>query len=79
MKATDVQITERIIPDSIVRRAIKYLDSSTDYREFVARQQRIDTTYLGRTRNRRSDVNDFLLVFIPILLVAIAILAIVYK
>ncbi len=79
MKATDVQTTERVIPDSIVRRAIEYLDSSTDYRECIPRQHPIEATSRRRTRHRRSDVNDFLLVFMPIFLVCIAILAIVYK
>ncbi len=80
MKATDdLQTAERVIPDSIVRRAIEYLDSSTDYRECIPRQRPIEMTSRRRARQRRSDVEDFLLVFMPIFLVGIAVLAIVYK
>ncbi len=79
MKTTDVQTTKKVIPDSIVRRAIEYLDSSTDYRECIPRQHPMEMTSRRRARKRRSDVDDFLLVFMPIVLVGIAVLAIVYK
>ncbi len=79
MKATDVQTTESVVPDSIVRRAIEYLDSSTDYRECIPRQHPIEMTSRRRTRRRRSDVNDFLLAFMPIFLTGIAVVAVVYR
>ncbi len=79
MKSTVVYMPEQVISDAAVRRAIEYLDSSTDYREVFPRQQRIETTSRRRPRIRGTDVDDFLLVFVPFLLVGIAIVAVCWK
>ncbi len=73
-----VQPPEKIIRDAVVRRAIEYLDSSTSYREFLPRQHQAQTNPYRRSPKRKSDVEDFLLVFLPIFLIAMAILAVVY-
>ncbi len=78
MKAV-VEIPERAIPDTIVRRAIEYLDSSTDYREDLPPQQRMQTTLRRAQRKRRTDIEEFVLVFVPFFLVAIALLALCCK
>ncbi len=79
MKVTVVQTPEKVIPDAVVRRAIEYLDSSTDYREFLPRRQRMEPSAPRRSHEHTSAVEDFLLVFMPIFLVGIAILAVVYN
>ncbi len=79
MKSTDVYMPEKVISDTAVRGAIGYLDSSTDYREVLPRQQRIEMTSRRRPRIRRTDVDDFVLVFVPFLLVGIAIVAVCWK
>ena len=78
MKAV-FEIPQKPIPDVVVRRAIEYLDSSTDYREFVARRQRIEMKIRRTQRKRTNDVDDFLLVFMPIFLIGIAVVAVVYR
>lgn len=78
MKAV-VEIPEKAIPDTIVRRAIEYLDSSTDYREALPPQQRMRTISRRAQRKSRTDIDDFVLVFVPFLLVAIALLALCCK
>jgi hypothetical protein len=79
MKSTVVYLPEKVISDTAVRRAIEYLDSSSDYREVFPRQQRIETTSRRRARIRRTDVDDLVLVFVPFLLVGIAIVAVCWK
>ena len=78
MKVRIVQTEEKVLPDAVVRRAIEYLDSSTDYREFIPRQHESHPSSRHGVHDRRSDIDDFLLVFVPIFLVAIAVLAVVY-
>lgn len=75
MKAT----AENVIPDAVVRRAIEYLDSSTDYREVLPRRPRMEPSALRRSHKRTSDVEDFLLVFVPILLVCITIVTAIWR
>ncbi len=79
MKSTIVYIPEKVVSDATVRRAIEYLDSSTDYREVLPRQQRVESTSRRKARIRRTDVDDFVLVFVPFLLVGIAILVVCWK
>ncbi len=79
MKQTVVKTPETIVPDSVVRRAIDYLDSPTDYRECLPDQHRVQTIPRRGPHKRTNDVEDFLLVFVPLLLVAIAIVAVVLK
>ncbi len=69
---------ENVIPDAVVRRAIEYLDSSTDYREVLPPRPRMEPSAPRRSRKRSSDVEDFLLVFMPIFLIGLGILAAVY-
>jgi len=78
MKAV-VEAPENPIPGAVVRRAIESLDSSTDYREFLPQQHRAQTSYRRGPHKRINHVEDFLLVFMPIFLAGIAILAVVYK
>ena len=77
MKHTVGKTPETIVPDSVVRRAIDCLDSSTDYRECLPDQHRMQTIPRRGRHKRTNDVEDLLLVHMPILLVGIAILAIV--
>ncbi len=79
MKSTVVYIPEKVASDAAVRRAIEYLDSSTDYREVIPRQQRVESTSRRRARIRRTDVDDFVLAFVPFLLVGIAIVVVCWK
>ncbi len=79
MKSTVVYIPEKVVSDTAVRRAIEYLDSSTDYREVAPRQQHVESPSRRRARRRRIDVEEFVLVFLPFLLVAIALLAVCCK
>lgn len=78
MKARVVQTEQTVLPDAVVRRAIEYLDSSTDYRQFIPRRRETQPSSGHEVRARRNDVDDFLLVFMPIFLVAVAVLAVVY-
>ena len=78
MKLTIVQTPRKLIPDAVVRRAIEYLDSSTDYRESLPPHQQMQTTSRRERSKRTNDVEEFLLVFVPILLVGVAVVAAVY-
>ena len=78
MKLTVVGPPE-VIPDTAARSAIEYLDSSTDYREVLPRQKRMQATWPRGQRKRRNDVEDFVLVFVPFLLVGIAAFVLCWK
>ena len=79
MKLTVLRPKETVVPDHIVREAIAYLDSATDYREFRPRAQWPQAPSGHGRRNRANDVDEFLLVFVPFLLVAVAIIAVFSK
>jgi len=79
VKHAVVTAPDTTVADSVVRRAIDCLDSSTDYREGLPSQQWIRPSYSRRRHKRSDDIEEFLLVYMPILLVGIAILAIVYN
>ena len=75
MKAKRVQTNEMDVPDDLVRTAIAGLDSPTDYRECLPavtlRTVPLDTGLQAATDN----TDNFLIVFVPLFLVVIAIAA----
>lgn len=79
MNQTVEKATNTIVPDWIVKNAIDYLDSATDYRECLPADSRTRTSARHAARKRTNDVEDFLLVFAPFLVIAIAIIAVFSK
>ena len=66
-------------PDEIVSTAIAYLDSPTDYREFIRRIEQPRVTRRRRNRRRQSQEESLWLLLVPVSIIIIAVIVLIAR
>jgi hypothetical protein len=66
-------------PDEIVSMTIAYLDSSTDYREFIGRTEQPPVMRRRRSRRPQSQEESLWLLLVPVSIIIIAVIALIAR
>jgi hypothetical protein len=66
-------------PDEIVSMAIAYLDSATDYREFIGRTEQPRVTRRRRNRRPQSQEESLWLLLVPVAVIIIAVITLMAR
>jgi ABC-type dipeptide/oligopeptide/nickel transport system permease subunit len=66
-------------PDEIVRMAIAYLDSGTNYREFIGRTEQPTVTTCGRDQRQQSQEESLWLLLVPVVVIIITVVAFIVR
>ncbi len=74
MKPTITTNSEAAINDEIVRKAIAYLDSPTNYREFIPHEEDRPATSHRQAKTCTSDDGDIWLLLVPVLVIVLALI-----
>ena len=79
MKPTALKTPRPMVGDDVVRSVIEYLDSATDYEEYLPAQQTTPATFRCESRRPSWRVGDFLLgfslTFVPLLIIGLSLAA----
>ena len=71
--------TEARDSDEIVRMAIAYMDSPTDYREFIGCAEDRGATRHGRVRTPRSQDESLWLLLVPVVVIVLAVIVLIVR
>ena len=66
-------------PDEIVRMAIAYLDSPTNYREVIGRTEQPPVMWRARDQRPQSQKESLWLLLVPIVVIIIAVIALIAR